>query len=112
MQLLLSTAFHSFSEHTDKRMLHLLFAGGVDFRFAESIMSTQVSITGRTLSSGETLSIGPVELFKEGRYELDEVIQLELFPAEGETALQTGDPATIVLQDSDGECVFELKLRS
>lgn len=80
-------------------MLHLLLAGGVDFKFDESIIN-------RTLSSGEKIPIGPVELLKEGRYELDEIIQLELFPAKGEMALQTGEPATIVLQDSDGECVF------
>ena len=72
-------------------------------------MSTQTSIAGRILASGEMLSIDPVEVFKEGRYELDEIIQLELFPAEGEMALQTGDPATIVLQDSDGKSV---KLKS
>lgn len=65
--------------------------------------TTQVSITGRTLSEGESLLIGSPEVFRDGRYEQDEVIVLDLLPYDGETALRSGEPATIVLQDSDGK---------
>ena len=70
-----------------------------------TMVITQISITGKVLGPNETLIIYPIDVFKDGRYELDEFIQLELFPAEGETAVQTGDPAIVLLQDSDGEYI-------
>ena len=42
-------------------------------------------------------------MFKDGRYELDENVTLEIFPAEGELSLVSGEPALIVLEDSDGK---------
>ena len=65
-------------------------------------MSTRVSFL-RLLGPGETLNIYPLQAFQDGRYELDEIIQLQLLPAEEETALVTGDPATVTLVDSDGK---------
>ena len=71
-------------------------SGGVDFNLTETDRSI-------LLGFGETLSISPLQVYQDRRYELIEVIQLHLLPAEGETALMTSEPAIITLEDSDGK---------
>lgn len=70
--------------------------GGLDFNLTETSGSV-------LLGSGESLIISPLQVYQDGRYELDETIELYLLPAEGETALVTGEPATVTLEDSDGK---------
>ena len=83
-------------------LMYILYhAGGLDFNLTNVTMSTQVSLN--LLGSGESLSINPLQVFQDGRYELDEIIQLQFLPAEGETALETGEPAIVTLVDSDGK---------
>ena len=65
-------------------------------------MSTQLTQL-LLLGSGETANIYPLQVFQDGRYELDETIELHLLPAEGETALVTDEAATVTLEDSDGK---------
>ena len=75
--------------------------GGLDFNLTETSKSV-------LLGSGETLNINPLQVYQDGRYELDERVQLHLLPAEGETALITGEPATVTLEDSDGKSKFDI----
>ena len=81
------------------------FADGTDFifTFKDVVITNEVSIRSRIISSGETLNFHPIDIIKDGRYELDEVIKVDLFPAEGESSVQTGPPATIIIEDSDGK---------
>lgn len=77
-------------------MVYYYRIGGLDFNLTETSGSV-------LLGSGESLNIRPFQVFQDGRYELDETIELHLLPADGETALVTGEPATVTIEDSDGE---------
>ena len=83
------------------RVLLCYRVGGLDFNLTETSNSV-------LLGSGETLNINPLQVYRDGRYELDETVQLHLLPAEGETALMTGEPATVTIEDSDGKSKFDI----